>query len=1180
MPENSADLSLVANRYILHEKIGAGGMGAVYRATDRLGDVTVALKQVTLTPGQLEFASRNSMGDTKNFRLALAQEFRTLASLRHPNIISVLDYGFDDDRQPYFTMELLENAQSLVVYGRTKSVEVQVDLLIQILQALSYLHRRGIIHRDLKPDNALVVNGQLKVLDFGLAIARETQGETDGVAGTLGYIAPEVLQGAPSSEASDLYAMGVMAYELFAGRHPFNAHQVSVSVLIQEILNTTPDVLSLPVDERLKETLEKLLSKVPEDRPTSGIGLIPAYAEVTSKQMQYETTGIRESFLQAAQFVGRETELEQLSDALRQTIAGSGSAWLVGGESGVGKSRLLDELRTVALVNGALVLRGQAIAEGGAPYLLLRDALRRLCLHTSLTELESSVLKSLVPDIGALIGREVADAPEINPQAAQTRLLTVIEAIFRKQTQPIVLLLEDLQWASESLSVLQWLNRTVVELPLLIVANYRDDEHPDLPSELPDMQTMKIARLNVKSIADLSVAMLGENGRQPQIVDLLQRETEGNVFFIVEVVRVLAEEAGQLGHVGLTTLPRKIVAGGMQAVVQRRLNHVPEHARPLLEIAGVAGRELDLNIVRAAASNVIVDSWLSACADASVLDVQEGRWRFAHDKLREGLLMNLSNEHRRELHKQVAIAIEACYPDDYAQAAALVGHWGAVGNETKEAHYAALAGQQALASSAYRTAIPFLIRALTLATRVNTPKSEQAYLEQKLGNAYLGDGQPFETPPHSQKAIALLGYPEPTFPFLIVQVLKQVLKQLWHRVYMDGLGRTLSLRGDPREISALIQASEDLAKYHFLSNEKLYALYHTLVALNLAERGGPVNITGLLRQYASNIVSWGIVPVHRIAEHYARHADQISSYVEDTSAIIWMHEMNGLYSGGRADWETAASHLRQAILLAEQIGEWSQLEDATAILAEVYYLQGQWDLASAFTHKHLEVVRSQNAVQGIGGALGRQSHLALYLGQFELALSQAQEGLSILEQIGDQSQLIRVLGVLTQVYIRIGNIEAAQQITDRILSIITQSSPTSFYMLETYAGLAEYYLLQSEIQSYRPQIETQKALKYLHQFARIFDVGKPRAATFQGWYHWLEGNPDNAEKAGLKGIAEAQRLKMPYEEGLAHYHLGRFLSAADPHRNEYLHQAVAIFERLGAKGDLEGARTALDKVSP
>ncbi|HLY27528.1 MAG TPA: serine/threonine-protein kinase, partial [Aggregatilineales bacterium] len=209
----------VSPRYQLLNQLGAGGMGVVHRALDRLSGQVVALKQVTVDSGQLLFASQADTGhDSQTVRLALAHEFKTLASLRHPNIVSVIDYGFDAQHQPYFTMTLLENAQTILQAGAEQPVEVQYGLLMQLLQALLYLHRRGILHRDLKPGNVVAVNGEVKVLDFGLSVAH---GEGGGPAGTLAYMAPELLEGASASEASDLYAFGLIGYEMLAGRHPF-----------------------------------------------------------------------------------------------------------------------------------------------------------------------------------------------------------------------------------------------------------------------------------------------------------------------------------------------------------------------------------------------------------------------------------------------------------------------------------------------------------------------------------------------------------------------------------------------------------------------------------------------------------------------------------------------------------------------------------------------------------------------------------------------------------------------------------------------------------------------------------------------------------------------------------------------------------------------------------------------
>ncbi|MCA9999124.1 MAG: serine/threonine protein kinase, partial [Anaerolineales bacterium] len=211
----------INGRYHLQEKLGQGGMGIVHRATDRLTGEIVALKQVFLPVEQIMFASRPIAQTNHELRLALAHEFQTLAGLRHPNIISVLDYGFDENKQPFFTMTYLENAQTILAAANGRSVSQKADLLIQILQALAYLHRRGILHRDLKPDNVLVVGNTVRVLDFGLAVTKEQATES---VGSWLYMAPEVLLGQPASEASDLYAAGVLAYRLFANDHPFNIY--------------------------------------------------------------------------------------------------------------------------------------------------------------------------------------------------------------------------------------------------------------------------------------------------------------------------------------------------------------------------------------------------------------------------------------------------------------------------------------------------------------------------------------------------------------------------------------------------------------------------------------------------------------------------------------------------------------------------------------------------------------------------------------------------------------------------------------------------------------------------------------------------------------------------------------------------------------------------------------------
>lgn len=732
---------MVGKRYQIVAELGAGSMGTVYQALDRLTGHFVALKQVHVPTEKLAYGSRDGGGDS---RITLAQEFRILASLRHPNIISVLDYGFDDERQPYVTMELLENAVTVLEAGENQPMEVRLDLIVQMLQALTYLHRRGVLHRDLKPSNVLVVEGVVKLLDFGLSVMSE-QAPTGEVAGTPNYMAPELWTGQAATKQSDLYAFGVIAFRLIAGQLPYNAS--SIQRLYHEVMNKTPDMTLLGDNEVMKFVIGRLLAKEPNDRLGDAGRVMMLFNQASRQRFTTETAATRESFLQAASFVGREAELRQLSGLLDIALAGQGTTALIAGESGVGKSRLLDELRTRALVKGALVLRGQTVSEGGSPYDLWHDAIRWLVLVANPDDRQASILKTLVPDIATLLNRaNVPDAPEVTPQAAYARLLLAIEGLFRSIQQPTLLILEDLHWAdSESLTVLARLIAHGNKLPMLIVASYRDDESPNLPVLLPGTTVIHLNRLTVEETGQLTEAMLGAAGRNANLMRLLQHETEGNAFFLVEVVRALAEETGQLDEIGNSPLPPRVLTGGVQGVIQRRLNRVPPLAQPLLQAAAVIGRQLDLDVIREVLgqeNKAHIDRWLNDCADAVVLEVQEGRWRFAHNKLRDGVLSELPPTVQRDLHRKVALGIETVYQYRARQTAAVLAyHWRMAQDVEREEHHAALAGEQAIRNGAYQVAQVFLKRALELQPQVETSKRKQALLKQQLGDATLELGQ-------------------------------------------------------------------------------------------------------------------------------------------------------------------------------------------------------------------------------------------------------------------------------------------------------------------------------------------------------------------------------------------------------------------------------------------------------
>ncbi|NDJ35324.1 MAG: protein kinase, partial [Chloroflexi bacterium] len=700
-------MTLVNNRYELQRPIGSGGMGIVFYAEDRLTHQPVALKRVV---ADTEIGGKG---------VALAQEFRMLASVRHPNIISVLDYGFDEEGTPYLTMELLRGSRTIVDAAQGKPLGAQVDLILQMLEALAYLHRRSILHRDLKPDNVLVgPDGRVRLLDFGLArvLTHSTRLTDEGMVGTFGYMAPELFNDADNTAASDLYAVGIIAAEMITGEHVFD--RSNLARLITDIVFRPPDLQQVRQQApTLLPIIERLLDKDPAARFQDTHTLIKAIHAAMGTTPPPEPEAVRESYLQASRFVGRRQELEQLLAALDRAEAGQGSLWLISGESGVGKSRLVEELGIRAMARGALVLRGQAVREAARTYELWREIARRLALTPDISDRDAAALRDLVPDIETLVGRPIRELPTLHGEDLRLRLVAVIAHLIRRQAErrghPVLLLLEDIHWTQESADLLRALAAQCHAMHLMICATYRSDEAPDLPGEFPDGRILRLGRLERDQIARLSESMLGLTGRRTDLIDFLMRETEGNVFFVVEIVRALAAEVDRLSDIPNMDLPQRVTAGGIETVIRRRLEHIPAEHRTLTEQAAVCGRRIEPALMSDLSDRDQVQRWLIACTQIAVFDIQDGEWRFAHDKLRETLLADLEEPTRAEHNRRIAEALERVYTDTLDDVAArLADHWQAAGRTEKASHYAARAAAIMERAGDLKAALGMVDRAL------------------------------------------------------------------------------------------------------------------------------------------------------------------------------------------------------------------------------------------------------------------------------------------------------------------------------------------------------------------------------------------------------------------------------------------------------------------------------------
>ena len=1141
-------------------------------------------------------------------RLTLAREFRLLSSLRHPNIISVLDYGFDDDLSPYFTMELLEGATSILKAGHAASLDGKIDLLAQTLQALAYLHRRGVIHRDLKPGNVMVEGGRVKVLDFGVSLLRERQ-EHNGriIVGTLAYMAPELLLGGSATEASDLYAVGVIAFELLTGRYPFPAR--TVGALRDAILHHRP--IFEGIEPRLVPLVKSLLEKRPQDRPSSVDDAMAALAAHTGAPLSVETAATRESFLQAAELVGREAELGALTEMRSQASAGRGQAALVGGESGVGKSRLVEELRARALVDGVVVLRGQAQPDG-APYHAFRDVLRGLVLRVEPDEREASVLGAVIPDIAALLEREVRERAAIDPEAAHARLFAAIEALLRRHGEPTLVLVEDLQWAgSESLRLFAELARASAALPLLLVGTYRDDERPALPDEVPGVRLLKLRRLGPEGVAALAASMLGEAGRRPEVIDRLIRETEGNPFFLVEVVRALAEDAGALSLVGAQPMPRTVAAGGLHLIVRRRLDQVPRRARPLLEAAAVIGRRIDPALLRRVDPAADVAAWLETCASVAVLDVDEESYRFTHDKLREGLLADLSEEAAAALHRRVAEAIEAEYPDSREHTAVLSMHWSRAGDAAKEARYAALAGEEALSSSAYREAVFYLERAVAIVS-AGLPREPEGALQKarravaaitgigrapidqrsdrfrlgrwegRLSDAYGRLSNHAEAYRRGERALDLLGLPMPRGGAglalgLPVQAALRALMTAWPARFEGRSERARAVLLEATRIQTRVTEA------CFYTQESLPMLWSGLSLLNLGEPAGPS--ADLACGYALMAAVAGVIPLHAAAEAWSRRALALVEQVGEPFDVAFVLQRVSSYRLWMGDFRVAEEGFTREIAIAREVGDQRLLGDALlcTVFAATYEARFS-HVERVFGDLDPWMHRTGDKQLLCGGRVA-EAYAKVRLGKIDEALALCEEARPIADASAVSHDDIRCYGVLALAAQRNGEPERARRAAERALAVIRVTRPVAYWTYDGLVAVAEAALMLWEDRDLAPPHEREgaaslarDAVRGLEAFAAIFPIGKPGALIWRGLTRWLSGERGDALALWDRAVAEAARLRMPYEEARARLEIGRHLAPRDPIGRRQLARASAILEDLGATTDralAEAARARL-----
>lgn len=649
---------------------------------------------------------------------------------------------------------------------------------------------------------------------------------------------------------------------------------------------------------------------------------------------------------QLTPLIGRTDECATLAARLDAAAAGSGGVVLIGGEPGVGKTRLGEEALELGLARGMLPLVGHAYEEHGAPYItsteILEDIRRALppeVLRSALGDTAAEIAR-LLPDLHRTFP-DLPEPAELPPEQQQRFLFNAMLDFTARLARacPLVILLDDLQWADESSGLLlEHLAPHLPGLPMLLVITYRDvaaDMGEPFKRALAHLSRQDFAtRIRLRQLGRDEVAALLEDlagsAAPPAVVDVIHQETAGNAFFVKSVFQHLAEEgclfdgAGHwLTDIDTEQLP---VPEGVRLVTERRLQRLGEVTVKTLTVAAVMGLRFDLGVLERVfgdASHDVLEAVEGAETAGMVFAAggqREASYEFAHALVRQTLLEELSAARRQRVHLQIATAMEQLWGDGGRNAADIARHLYRAGNSAdagKTRHFLELTGQQALAAAAASEAIDAFGQALEL----DVSPGQRAQLLYQRGSAWRISGQ-------------------------------------WEEAAKDWL-EALPIFEELGENELIARICWDIAYKHSWDNE--------------LGRGQAIAYRGLAA----------------VGE-------------EPSVARCQLLAAFGMCAGERLDYRVWESHVEQAIAMAEQLGEERLL--GCDILAGKQYLGEHWlkaGLHAETADRAIELVRRVGSPWELSTILGASFLGYMGNGRFDDVERNVPEALELARKHGD-----------------------------------------------------------------------------------------------------------------------------------------------------------------------------------